>query len=142
MTGLTVATSQVSLWQATNQQHSGFLVSQFLSLKTSSWLLVVTLNAYLNFKAYSFYENQTKVWDFNPCSFASIIQEDKFNFSSDYLISLQNNETPPMILDWAIGNERIPHVLISIPTAVLGTDVIARMVTVEFKIGFFIVIFF
>ena len=36
-----------------------------------------------------------------------------------------------MIFDWAIGNERIPHVLISIPTTVLGTDVIARMVTVE-----------
>lgn len=43
ITGLTVSTSQVSLWQATNQQHSGFLVSQFLSLKTSSWLLVVIL---------------------------------------------------------------------------------------------------
>ena len=88
----------------------------------------------INFKAYSFYENNTKVWDFNPCSFAFIIREDKFNFSSDYLISLQNNETLPMILDWAIGNERIPHVLISIPTtvlALLGTDVIARMVTVE-----------
>ena len=85
----------------------------------------------INFNAYSFYENQTKVWDFNPCSFAFIIQEDKFNLSSDYLINLQNNETLPMILDWAIGNERIPHALISIPTMVLVTDVFARMVTVE-----------
>ena len=85
----------------------------------------------INFKAYSFYENHTKVWDFNPCSFAFIIQEDKFNLSSDYLINLQNNETLPMILDWAIGNERIPHALISIPTMVLVIDVFARMVTVE-----------
>ena len=49
--------------------------------------------------------NHTKVWNFNPCSFAFVIQEDKFNFSSDYLTSLQNNKTLPMVLDWAIGNE-------------------------------------
>ena len=36
-----------------------------------------------------------------------------------------------MILDSAIGSLRISHVLISIPTTVLGTDVFARMVTVE-----------
>ena len=58
----------------------------------------------VNFKAYSF-KNHTQVWKFNPCSFAFIIQEDKFNFSSDYLISLRSNETLPMALDWAIGNE-------------------------------------
>ena len=56
----------------------------------------------VNFKAYSF-KNHTQVWKFNPCSFAFIIQEEKFNFSSDYLISLRNNETLPMALDWAIG---------------------------------------
>ena len=39
-----------------------------------------------------------------PCSFVFIIREDKFNFS-DYLISLRNNETLHMVLDWAIGNE-------------------------------------
>nr|POF21369.1 wall-associated receptor kinase 5 [Quercus suber] len=54
---------------------------------------------------YSFFDNHTEVWDFNPCSFAFIIQEDKFNFSSDYLTSLRNNETLPMVLDWAIGAE-------------------------------------
>uniref|UniRef100_A0A2N9FIH5 Protein kinase domain-containing protein n=1 Tax=Fagus sylvatica TaxID=28930 RepID=A0A2N9FIH5_FAGSY len=58
----------------------------------------------INFTAYSF-ETHTFVWDFNPCSFAFIIRKDKFNFSSDYLISLQNNKTLPMVLDWAIGNE-------------------------------------
>ena len=57
-----------------------------------------------DFKAYSFNNNHTKVWDFNPCSFVFIIWEDKFNFS-DYLISLRNNETLHMVLDWAIGNE-------------------------------------
>ena len=58
----------------------------------------------IQFKASSI-SNHTKVWNFNPCSFAFVIQEDKFNFSPDYLISLQNNETLPMVLDWAIGNE-------------------------------------
>uniref|UniRef100_A0A7N2R9W0 EGF-like domain-containing protein n=1 Tax=Quercus lobata TaxID=97700 RepID=A0A7N2R9W0_QUELO len=58
----------------------------------------------VNFKAYSFV-NHTKVWDFNPCSYAFIIGADKFKFSSEYLISLQYNRTFPMVLDWAIGNE-------------------------------------
>ena len=49
--------------------------------------------------------NHTKVWNLNPCSFAFVIQKDKFNFSSDNLISLRNNETLPMVLDWAIRNE-------------------------------------
>ena len=49
--------------------------------------------------------NFTKVWDFNPCSYAFIIRVDKFKFSSDYLISLQYNRTFPMVLDWAIGSE-------------------------------------
>jgi len=51
-------------------------------------------NVYL--ETYNF-KNHTKDWDFNPCSFAFIIREDKFNFSSDYLISLRNNETLPMV---------------------------------------------
>ncbi|KAF3951677.1 hypothetical protein CMV_022699 [Castanea mollissima] len=58
----------------------------------------------IDFAAYSF-NNHSDVWSFNPCSFAFIIQKDKFSFSSAYLTSLQNNETFPMVLDWAIGNE-------------------------------------
>ena len=58
----------------------------------------------INFAAYSF-KSHKEVWSFNPCSFAFIIQRDKFNFSSAYLTSLQNNRTLPMVLDWAIGNE-------------------------------------
>ncbi|XP_075664767.1 putative wall-associated receptor kinase-like 16 [Castanea sativa] len=58
----------------------------------------------ITLEAYSF-KNHTEVWDFNPCSFAFVIQGKKFNFSSDYLYSLRRNETFPMVLDWAIGNE-------------------------------------
>uniref|UniRef100_A0A7N2R410 Uncharacterized protein n=1 Tax=Quercus lobata TaxID=97700 RepID=A0A7N2R410_QUELO len=59
----------------------------------------------VDFKAYSF--NQSKgVSDFSPCSYAFIIQEDKFKFSSDNLTSLRNTKRLPMVLDWAVGNER------------------------------------
>ncbi|KAK9992918.1 hypothetical protein SO802_022621 [Lithocarpus litseifolius] len=58
----------------------------------------------IDFAAYSFNRHKD-VWSFNPCSFAFIIQKDKFSFSSAYLTSLQNNRTFPMVLDWAIGNE-------------------------------------
>ena len=58
----------------------------------------------ITLEAYSF-NNYTEVWHFNPCSFAFVIQGKKFNFSSDYLDSLQRNENLPMVLDWAIGKE-------------------------------------
>ena len=58
----------------------------------------------IDFAAYSF-NSHKDVWSFNPCSFAFIIQRDKFNFSSADLTSLQNNRTLPMVLDWTIGNE-------------------------------------
>ena len=58
----------------------------------------------VSFQAYNFnrYED---VWDFSPCSYAFIIQEDKFKFSSDNLTSLRNTRRLPMVLDWAVGNE-------------------------------------
>ncbi|XP_050252584.1 wall-associated receptor kinase 2-like [Quercus robur] len=58
----------------------------------------------IDFAAYSF-KNHSDVWSINPCSFAFIIKKDKFSFSSAYLTSLQKNESFPMVLDWAIGNE-------------------------------------
>ena len=48
----------------------------------------------------------TVVFDFNLCSYAFIIREDKFNFSSAYLTTLRNNKTLPMVLDWTIGSEK------------------------------------
>ena len=44
------------------------------------------------------FNKHTKVWDFNPCSFA--FQKDKFQFSSYYLISLQSNDTIPFHGSW------------------------------------------
>ena len=39
-------------------------------------------------KAYSLFNHQN-VWSFNPCGYAFIIREDKFNFSSAYLTTLR-----------------------------------------------------
>ena len=55
------------------------------------------------------FESHRNVVDFNPCSYAFVIRGDKFNFSSDYLTTLQINETLPMVLDWAIGSEKCDH---------------------------------
>ncbi|KAG2708897.1 hypothetical protein I3760_05G213800 [Carya illinoinensis] len=53
------------------------------------------------------YYNHTNVSKFNPCSFAFVAkEEDKFNFSTSYLQSLRENETYPMVFDWAIGDEK------------------------------------
>nr|XP_023893551.1 putative wall-associated receptor kinase-like 16 [Quercus suber] len=46
------------------------------------------------------------VWDFNPCGYAFIIREDKFNFYSAYLTTLRNYKTLPVVLDWTIGSEK------------------------------------
>ncbi|XP_059631722.1 wall-associated receptor kinase 2-like [Cornus florida] len=51
------------------------------------------------------YYNHKRVWNFSPCSFAFVVEEDKFNFSSNNLSDLENVEKLPVVLDWAIGNE-------------------------------------
>jgi hypothetical protein len=51
------------------------------------------------------YYNHTNVSDFNPCGYAFVVEKDEFNFSSDYLRDLPN-ETFPLVLDWAVGDEK------------------------------------
>jgi hypothetical protein len=50
------------------------------------------------------FNNHTKIWDFNSCGYAFVVEKDKFNFSSDYLRDLQN-ETVPLVFDWDVGDE-------------------------------------
>ncbi|XP_059631709.1 wall-associated receptor kinase 2-like [Cornus florida] len=50
------------------------------------------------------YFNHSFVWNFSKCSYAFVVEEDKFNFSSNNLSSLQKVEKLPVVLDWAIGN--------------------------------------
>ncbi|KAB1200029.1 Wall-associated receptor kinase 3 [Morella rubra] len=43
---------------------------------------------------------------FNPCSYAFVVKQDLFNFSSAYLDSpVKQNRSVPVVLDWAIGND-------------------------------------
>ncbi|KAG1353936.1 hypothetical protein COCNU_07G000480 [Cocos nucifera] len=53
--------------------------------------------------------NNSRVWKFNPCSFAVLAEVDWFSFSTAYITTRELNETnggrAPVVLDWAIGNE-------------------------------------
>jgi hypothetical protein len=46
---------------------------------------------------------------FNPCSYAALVETEAFSFSSEYIVTKRFNETyqgrQPMVLDWAIGSE-------------------------------------
>ncbi|KAM1134071.1 hypothetical protein ACFX19_043951 [Malus domestica] len=60
----------------------------------------------------SSYNNHTDVYSFNPCSFAFVVQEGKFNFLSnmlrtDYLKTTQL----PVVLNWSVGNENYTKVV-------------------------------
>nr|GEX61967.1 putative wall-associated receptor kinase-like 16 [Tanacetum cinerariifolium] len=57
-----------------------------------------------NLSAISF-NNHTNISDFNPCSYALVVHEEKFNFSSNNLLDFRAVEYTPMLLDWAIGHE-------------------------------------
>jgi hypothetical protein len=50
----------------------------------------------------SFY-NHSKVWDFNPCGYAFVVETGEFNFSASYLKNYPT-ERLPMVLDWSVGN--------------------------------------
>ncbi|KAE8021955.1 hypothetical protein FH972_007801 [Carpinus fangiana] len=54
-------------------------------------------------EVYSF-NNHTKVWNFNPCGYAFVVEKGEFNFSVDNLKDLRPNKTVPLVLDWAVGN--------------------------------------
>ncbi|XP_021284122.1 wall-associated receptor kinase 2-like [Herrania umbratica] len=54
--------------------------------------------------AYSF-TNHTKVSDFNLCSYAFVVEESQFEFSSDLVRSIPEDYRFPVSLDWVVGNE-------------------------------------
>ncbi|KAG8660542.1 wall-associated receptor kinase 2 [Manihot esculenta] len=53
---------------------------------------------------YSFFSHSI-VWDFNPCSYAFVVEANAYNFSTLDLADLRNETIFPVVLDWAIGNE-------------------------------------
>lgn len=52
----------------------------------------------------SFYNHQY-VPEYNPCSFAFVVEETKYNFSTLDLADLRKVENFPVLLDWTIGNQ-------------------------------------
>ncbi|XP_027093999.2 wall-associated receptor kinase-like 6 [Coffea arabica] len=46
--------------------------------------------------------NHTKVWDFNPCSYAFVVEEKAFNFSASNLTNLSDDLSLPVVVDWTI----------------------------------------
>ncbi|XP_059632386.1 wall-associated receptor kinase 2-like [Cornus florida] len=57
-----------------------------------------------NLSARSF-KNHRNIMDFNPCSFAFVVEDGFYNFSTVDLFNLSNVVTMPVVLDWAIANE-------------------------------------
>ncbi|CAN6721484.1 unnamed protein product [Malus baccata var. baccata] len=65
-----------------------------------------------NVSAMSYYNNHTDVYSFNPCSFAFVVQEGKFNFFSNMLWSDYLDKTQlPVVLDWSVGDETCSNVV-------------------------------
>ncbi|XP_078151172.1 wall-associated receptor kinase 5-like [Carex rostrata] len=49
--------------------------------------------------------NNSKVYNFSPCSYVMVVEEAEFNFSTSYVTTNElQTATLPMVLDWAIGN--------------------------------------
>ncbi|EEF42063.1 wall-associated kinase, putative [Ricinus communis] len=54
--------------------------------------------------AYSF-QNDSNVSKFNPCTYAFIVEENKFNFTLAHLQNIPEHEEFPMVLEWTIESE-------------------------------------
>ncbi|KAK8681798.1 hypothetical protein V6N13_054199 [Hibiscus sabdariffa] len=55
-------------------------------------------------EAYSF-NNHVNVSSFNNCSYAFIVEESRFRFSSDYVQSIPLDQKFPVSLDWVVSDE-------------------------------------
>ncbi|KAH7511238.1 hypothetical protein FEM48_ZijujUnG0031400 [Ziziphus jujuba var. spinosa] len=53
----------------------------------------------------SSYNNHIFVYDFNPCSYAFVVEDGKFNFSKDSFRDLIGTEGLPIVLNWGTGEE-------------------------------------
>ena len=56
-------------------------------------------------------ENMTSVYDFNPCTYAFLAENDTFHFDAlGDLKNLRNVSQFPLVLDWSIGNQTCEQV--------------------------------
>ncbi|KAH0739585.1 hypothetical protein KY290_038290 [Solanum tuberosum] len=69
------------------------------SIPKGAWNRPITLSSYYNYS----YTNMTN----NPsCNYAFVVDQANFNFSKSYLSSLQNTKKLPLVLDWAVGEDK------------------------------------
>ncbi|KAJ9146236.1 hypothetical protein P3X46_028526 [Hevea brasiliensis] len=61
---------------------------------------------YTNVTAYSF-DSHKKVQEFNPCTYAFVVEDDKFDFSSEYLKNIPEDTEFTMVLEWSIDNNTL-----------------------------------
>ncbi|XP_040996204.1 wall-associated receptor kinase 2-like [Juglans microcarpa x Juglans regia] len=50
-------------------------------------------------------ENHSKVSEFNPCSFAFVVEEKAYKFFTLDLQNMQDKRAFPLVLDWAVGKQ-------------------------------------
>ncbi|KAL9662821.1 hypothetical protein QQ045_027655 [Rhodiola kirilowii] len=56
------------------------------------------------------FNDHTKIWEHNPCSYVFVAENKSFTFSEGDLMNLNNRDMVPTILDWAIGNSTCENV--------------------------------
>ncbi|KAH0739584.1 hypothetical protein KY290_038289 [Solanum tuberosum] len=69
------------------------------SIPKGAWNITTTLRSYYNYT----YTNMTN----NPsCSYAFVVDQANFSFSKSYLNNLLHTEKLPLVLDWAVGEDK------------------------------------
>ncbi|XP_010459834.1 PREDICTED: wall-associated receptor kinase 2-like [Camelina sativa] len=67
-------------------------------------------SSYVKLIPHSF-RNHTFVHDFNPCTYAFLVENDKFDFNAlEDLKDLRNVRMFPVLLDWSVGNQTCEQV--------------------------------
>uniref|UniRef100_M1BRV8 ATP binding protein n=1 Tax=Solanum tuberosum TaxID=4113 RepID=M1BRV8_SOLTU len=69
------------------------------SIPKGAWNVTITLSSYYNY-------NETDMKNDLSCSYAFVVDQATFDFSKSYLSSLQNTKKLPLVLDWAVGEEK------------------------------------
>ncbi|KAH0641366.1 hypothetical protein KY285_037952 [Solanum tuberosum] len=69
------------------------------SIPKGAWNVTTTLSSYYNY-------NDTDMKNDLSCSYAFVVDQANFSFSKSYLSSLQNAEKLPLVLDWAVGEDK------------------------------------
>ncbi|XP_059629935.1 putative wall-associated receptor kinase-like 16 [Cornus florida] len=85
-----------------------------------------------NLSARSF-NNHTNIADFNPCSFAFVVENGLYNFSRVDLFNLSNIEMMPVVLEWDIPNESCAEARTNVTSYACGKNSICNDTNINGK---------